>query len=206
MFKLVGNNHACSGVQVHAGSGQDYLLTAGHCNVLADDNGSIGVILDNGDHLQRRIIEEDANSDLLLLEGVPNLHGVEVSKALEPSAHITAFTHRKGMATSKSEGAVIESQRVAAPVSEISSEGDEEACLSKLKQSVVAVDFLGVVTIKFCVLVVDENVTTLPISPGSSGGMVVNENGDLVGIVSMGDGEFSYIVLLKDIQAFIKAY
>jgi S1-C subfamily serine protease len=51
-----------------------------------------------------------------------------------------------------------------------------------------------------------EMVSTAKIVPGSSGGMVVNDQGELVGICSAAGDFFSFFVPLRDIQSFIKKY
>lgn len=56
----------------------------------------------------------------------------------------------------------------------------------------------GGIDINFC------TVTTASIVPGSSGGVLVDPKGDLVGVASITDGYFSYFVRLSDIKTFLK--
>src|SRR5271165_6094213 len=72
VIQLEGNNHACSGTQIKAPSGKDYILTAGHCLALSE-NGIIYAKDDLHQLIPRRVIQEDVNSDLLLIEGLPGL-------------------------------------------------------------------------------------------------------------------------------------
>lgn len=58
----------------------------------------------------------------------------------------------------------------------------------------------------FCAVRGLETATTAEIVPGSSGGAIVNASGDIIGIASMTDGHFGYIVRLLDIQIFIANY
>lgn len=66
-FKLQSAHGSCSGEQVRAPSGKDYILTAAHCRILDDGSGSIQARDEQGRESMHRIIAEDPNSDLLLL-------------------------------------------------------------------------------------------------------------------------------------------
>lgn len=199
--KLIGpKGGSCSGEQVRAPSGIDYILTAAHCKVLAKDNNII-VITEDGHRLQRRIIEEDINSDLLLLEGLPNLEGLKIAKTYHRGQHVRTFTHGRGLDTYKTEGNLIQMSTIDIIIGIMSDELD--CTMPKFRQ--VAVDtFFGRVDV--CALHVEEVVTTAGIVPGSSGGMIVNDRGELVGVASASDGVFGYLVKLTDIQKFIAGY
>ena len=57
-----------------------------------------------------------------------------------------------------------------------------------------------------CLLSTQQFVTTAPIVPGSSGGMAVNDDNELVGIASATGEGFHYFVRLCDIQKFLSGY
>lgn len=201
VVKLVSAKGSCSGEQIKAPSGMLYILTAAHCKVLAVD-GSIKVITEDGRELPRRVIEEDLQSDLLILEGVPNLPGFDIAKRVSAKDHVRTFTHGYGMDTYKTEGVIIQNMRVQIPISAIGSTEDEEKCEEQPKQKAVNAGFFG----KVCAMDVIETATTAMILAGSSGGPVVNDQGDLVGVVSAGDGQIGMLVTLKDILRFTASY
>ncbi len=60
--------------------------------------------------------------------------------------------------------------------------------------------------VKVCAITTTNFTTQMYTIPGSSGGMVVNDAGELVGVVSAGGGGFSYLVRLLDIQSFLASY
>lgn len=199
--KLVSDHGSCSGEQVRATSGVDYILSAGHCSVLKDEAGNIKVITESGKELSRRVIAEDPNSDLLLIEGLPGLKGLPLAKSVTVSQHIRTFTHGGGLDTYKTEGELIQDQKVKILISPIFSEDDREACAKLPKYRIADLGF-----VQACALDVMETVSTASIIPGSSGGMVVDDSGELVGVVSASDGKMGYFVRLSDIRTFVNSY
>lgn len=202
--KLMGNGHMCSGEQVRAPSGVDYILTAAHCGILAN-GGQILTITEDGRSLMRKIVAEDPTSDLLLLEGLPGLHGLSIAKSIVPGEHVRTYTHGSNHDTYRTDGALLELQRVIAPLHIIESEADEVKCNSMAKTHVEEYDMFFI-QLKVCVLDVLESTTSAQIVHGSSGGMVINDSDKLVGVVSAGDGSFGFLVTLVDINHFLRNY
>lgn len=200
VIKLLGSRSMCSGEQIKAPSGQNYILTAAHCKGLAV-NGQISVKTEDGRELSRRIIAEDPHSDLLLLEGIPGMEGIEISKTSKRGDWVRTLTHGNNLDTYKTEGTLIQETLVVVPISIIENERDQDECAS-MDKYFIAQTLFG----DLCVLKAQEVVTTALIVPGSSGGMVVNSSGQLVGVVSAGDGKFGYLVRLIDIQNFTSNY
>lgn len=125
--KLTSAKGSCSGEQVRAPSGVDYILTAGHCRVL-DNGGQITAETEDGKKLSRKIIAEDPDTDLLLLEGLPNMQGLDIAKENTRFDHIKTWTHGLGMATYRTEGEVIQEKRTRIPTSVITTPEEEAAC------------------------------------------------------------------------------
>lgn len=198
-LKLFSDHGSCSGEQVKAPSGQNYILTAAHCLILKDDNNSINVQTADGRVLSRKIIAEDAKSDLLLLEGLPGIDGLNIALSQSQGDSVRTFTHGFGFETYKTEGSIVDFHEALV-------EMGDEACLSGMpKYRTIEIEIFGF-KIPVCIMDTLDSVTTAMIVPGSSGGMVVNSWGNLVGVVSAGDGNFGYLVSLKDIHAFVDNY
>lgn len=205
VVKLVSERGACSGEQIEAPSGTSYVLTAAHCRILADSAGSIRVILEDGTKISRRVIAEDPNSDLLLLEGVPGLSGLKIASNSFQDEHVRTFTHGKARNTYQTEGRLIQNEVVQVILEIISSDEALSRCKSAPKYEVVeAESFSGPVSV--CLLSVRETVTTAFIVPGSSGGAVLDDSGRLLGVVSAGDDKFGFLVRRDDIERFLAGY
>lgn len=200
VVKLEGNGHVCSGEQVQAPSGESYILTAGHCSALADKDGIITAIDDNKDYHKVRVVAEDPKSDLLLLDGISGLEGIKVAKRREMNQHVRTFTHGANRDTYETDGVLLWDEHVMINTGkELASEEDVKACVSQPKFG-LAMSLFGMI----CVLSVTETVTSAYITGGSSGGAVISDSGELVGVVSAGDGKIGLLVTLSDIHDFLR--
>lgn len=196
-----GNGISCTGEQVRAPSGVDYILTAGHCNKAIVD-GKIEVITESGARLMRSVIAEDPTSDLLLVEGLPNLRGLDVAATVMPFERVITLTHGGRKPTYKTEGVIVSGSENVKAVTSLG-ESVEDCKKRGAKYDSIVIEDIGLVA---CVLSVEETVTTATIVPGSSGGPVMNSSGELIGVASMCDGFFGYTVRLLDIRAFLAGY
>ena len=188
----------CTGVQVTAPSGKNYILTAAHCKFMAI-GGAFAVIDERGRSNLRSIIAEDGPSDLLLVEEAPHLPSLPVTDHLRRGDRLRSFTHGAGLPTYETQGVMIDvSQVTVGPVEAVDSKEAEAACAGP-KYSIQPVK-----KDRFCMMQTVQSVTTVLLVPGSSGGPIVNEDGELVGIASSIDPPFSYVVNLGDIIRFLK--
>lgn len=201
--KLVSDRGSCSGQQVTAASGSIYILTAAHCLILARD-GSITALTEDGRRMQRRVIAEDINSDLALLEGVPLMPGLEIADKVSRGDHVRTYTHGSGFPTYKTEGQIIDEKQV--QVLQEITQGELTVKCDMPKNKKLELD-TAFGKFKACIIDTMGIVTDARIVPGSSGGMVVSDSGKLVGVVSAGnDAGFGFLVDLKDIQNFLSNY
>lgn len=194
---------SCSGEQVTAPSGRMYILSAGHCKDLRGAKNSITVETEDGKSLERAIVAEDTKSDLLLLEGLPKMQGLMVADKYTLPQHVRTFTHGAGLPTYETEGVLVGRARQLIMLGFIGStyEGDCRGPKYRIMSLETSYGEMSA-----CVLDVMQMVSTAMVVPGSSGGMVVDDNGQLIGVVSATDGKFSYLVSLQDIQSFVSAY
>lgn len=200
VVKLTGNHHACSGVQFRAPSGTDYILTAGHCAGLAQ-NGSMETTTEDGRTMLRRVVAEDPLSDLLLLEGLPGVKGIEMAEVSRPQDHVRTYTHGHAMPTYRTDGVLIGEGVLDILAFPIDSPEALARCESQPKYRVID-SFFGSV----CVLHLSEMATTAMIVPGSSGGLVISDKNYIAGIVSAGGDGFGYLVTITDIFRFTHNY
>lgn len=193
----------CSGEQIVAPSGHTYILTAAHCKELRGDKNSITVSTEDGTKLERAIIAEDLKSDLLLLEGIPDKGGLSIADSSYQGQHVRTFTHGHGFPTYESQGALVGNSHVHVMLGIIGI--NYMGSCKGAKYKIIDID-AGFMVVQACTLDVEETASTAFIVPGSSGGMIVNDSGELVGVVSAGDGVFGYFVKLSDIQDFLEGY
>lgn len=191
-------------MQVKAPSGAEYILTAGHCESLAS-NGTILASIKGKRPIPRRIIEVDANHDLMLLEALPAVPYVEVAKK-QPGWEtvVTVISHGAGLNRYTATGELVEEKTVDVLDFIIDSPDKAKAC-QKPKYKTVKIN-LWFFEVEACVLHLNYTVTPMPlVVPGSSGAAALYNN-RLVGVVSAGGQGFAFLVPLSAIHAFLANY
>lgn len=76
---LKSEHGACTGFEILAPSGKQYTLTAGHCEVLVNEYGSIEATTEDGNTVFIHVIAKGVTSDTLLLDPVPGLPALQVA-------------------------------------------------------------------------------------------------------------------------------
>jgi len=201
--RLVGENGMCSGEQIVAPSGATYIISAAHCLKIAKD-GVMHIQTEDGAHLQRRVIAEDVNSDLLLIEGLPGVDGLKIAKSSAAGQHVRTYTHGRDMDTYRTDGLLIMDMEVNIPISAINNDADAAKCNLPKNRIYVQDSIFG--PYRYCLLRSVQTLSTAPVLPGSSGGMVLNDADELVGVVSATDSNTSSFVTISDIHVFLSGY
>ncbi len=190
----------CSGEQVIAPSGKSYIMTAGHCGVLMDNQNNIRLKTADGVRHTARLIKADPYNDVLVFTGV-STHGLKIASKIFATEHIFSETRGLGFPTYRTDGNIIMlDSKIDIPLDPIVTDQDQQNCLAKPDQTVENSLFGAV-----CVAHWHETMTTAFVAPGSSGGPMVNKDGELVGIVSISEaGMFSGLVQLNAIQDLLR--
>lgn len=191
IFLLHSNIGTCSGVQVLV-EGKVRMLTAGHCVEVSEDGKTLMAKSESGKDVKISIIKEDPRSDLLILTAADDKF-LDIAKSLDNREHVHSMSHGLAYPTYRTDGSVIDLDK------EIAVTVGYGECPSKPKFF-----FGGGPFGQVCILKVKEVITTAWVVPGSSGGAMLNDKGELVGIISISNGPFSGIVKLLDILRFIR--
>lgn len=192
---LLGNNHSCSGVEVKAPSGKVYTLTAAHCKVLIE-KAHVRARNEQGKEKDLEFIAIDVQHDIMLLEAFDD-RSINVADGIKQYEHVHTISHGRGYPSYRDDGEYIGIMDVQM-MTPISSDEEMMECTNP---SFILMSFDGYA----CVLKISIMKTTLHAVPGSSGGPAVNDKGELIGIVSSADPEFTNLAKLSDIKEFLKA-
>lgn len=178
----------CSAIEVRAPSGHVYTLSAAHCATLAE-NEYINAEAEDGAVKLIKVIRVDKEHDLMILEAFDK-KSINIAKTEKEYEKVHTLTHGAGKPTYRTDGYLLDIEDVEV----LDTHTPIEECQD------LRVSMFGAVCIK------KEHVvySTAQVVGGSSGGAVLNEAGELVGIVSCGDDHFSGFVLLSDIQEDMK--
>ncbi len=199
VVKLSSSKGSCSGTQIITSRGHKFILTAAHCLPIAEA-GFIPVFTEDAGQYVSKIVAEDDESDLLLLEAAPSkIPAIPIAEDVSRFETLTSFTHGRSYATYSTEGIYVGEDIVYF----FSDNPTKLDTCTKKKNHIVKVD-LGFIELEACMVGTVESVTTVRATPGSSGGLVANSRGELVGVVSTGDDMFTNLVTLKDIHRFLK--
>lgn len=190
---------SCTGVQVVAPSGHVYILTASHCKSLLVSN-SMRTTTEGGVTSMSSFIKEDGVSDLMLLSSNIST-GVFIAADNYPHQHVHTLTHGHGFPTYRTDGELLRIDRVQVILFE-ANESNMSECSNMPKLELIGAPGLGM----YCIMSTYQMMTTAAITPGSSGGPILDASGSLVGIASATNGNFSAFVTLKDIQNFLSDY
>lgn len=201
---LYGAGGSCTGVQVKLReSKKAFVLTAAHCLPLVEE-GKINAKTESGEILSLKVLEEDTQADLLLLEGSDQLSTVILATDAELHDRVHTVTHGAGAPAYRTDGELLDEVE-GGFIHAISTSGASlpSECTSMPKYKLIVDPQSGST---YCVLNVYSAAATAQAIPGSSGGPLLNEAGELVGIVSYGNPNiptFSYYVTQHDIEQFL---
>lgn len=203
-LSTVKGEFVCSGEQIKAPSKKNYILSAAHCRVGVSKSGEILVTTEDGKTMKRKFIAEDPTSDLMLLEGIPDMEGFKIAKNWKRGQAVKTFTHGGNYDTYRTDGSIIQLALVEWPLFPIMSQEDADKCsMPKYKIKDYEMFFAA---IPACFISMQEFVSTAHISPGSSGGALLNDKDELIGVASATNQDYHYFVSLTDIQKFLASY
>jgi secreted trypsin-like serine protease len=200
VLQLKSHKDACTGVQVKAPSGNVYTLTAAHCKIILDDDSSVMSTDERGNEKRIYMLDIDEGKDLMLMTS-PNAKSIDIANKTYKHEHIHTMTHGHMHASYRTDGELLEEQKLTVPENINFSDADTKECNAKQWHESVDSGFVS-----YCVRDFYEMMTSAQVYPGSSGGPILDDQGKLVGIVSISEEGtiYSGSVTLKQIQSFLK--
>lgn len=192
---------SCSGEEIQTPSGKTMTLTAGHCKALLINN-QMTAEMEDGKEYTLTLIAIDDKSDLMLLAGVPG-KVLKIAKSYEDKhQHVHTMTHGHGMPSYRTDGELLKETDNQVLAFLINSNEDAVTCEKIPGSTIEMVSFLQL----GCLTTWHSMMTTARIIPGSSGGPLLNDKEELIGVASVSEPTtgFSGMVTLEDIHAFLK--
>jgi hypothetical protein len=202
---LKGKHGQCTGVQVRAASGLVYTLTAAHCEAILED-GQAESTLENGATKTVIEIEVDRTADLMLMTAVSSDY-LPVAGDVHRYDHVHTMTHGNGLPTYRTDGTALKDDDILIMLFPINTVEDLEKCQENPTQEMSPItpqQILGG-EIPVCLKRLHSMVATAQVIPGSSGGPLLNEENQIIGIASASapGSPISFFVTLEDIHKFL---
>lgn len=199
----IGNSGG-TGVYINLPSGNKAILTNAHVCEVKNDKNIVWVKDSKNRAIPRKIIEISKISDLCLVEGLPNHRGLFLGSSVQLGQNISIIGHPRLWPKAMTSGEVFAKQFVQV-LDHIIIDPVNDKCDLPKNRKIHEDGFFG--PIDFCIEYIESLMTTAQILPGNSGSPVVNDYGQLVGLVYAGNElGWAIIIQLKDIKEFIKPY
>lgn len=195
VLQLEGPGGACTGIQVRVPSGATYTLTAAHCKAILDEESSAIATTEDGTKKQVFMVDIDEAKDLMLMTSATG-KSIEVASKMPRHAHVHTLTHGHRHATYRTDGELLE-------MTEVKVIKETPECFI----SIILAQMAGTTPPAECIKTYEEMFMTAIVYPGSSGGPVLNDQGELIGIVSVTESGtiYSGMVPLDQIREFISS-
>lgn len=184
--------------EIKAASGRVYTVTNAHVCGLANSRGQI--LIEEKEHSGRyipiQILEVYQDHDLCILNGLADYDGLSLGSETEINDSVYAIGYPVGEALNYAEGRVKDFTTIIMPHEGITCEGIHTHMMSD--------DFIG----SICVDEFHTISTDLVIYPGNSGSALVNNYGNVVGVIfaSSNRTHWGHAVPLSELVNLLKAY
>lgn len=196
-----------TGFSVVAPSGKTYTLTNGHVCGLASNETLHALVPGTDRAYTLRVLEVSKDTDLCLLEPVPNYAGVALANSAAIGELFDVVGHPLLMPLSISKGTLTAYETITLVVSV---NGNADNCIGPgytwSDASGTSLTSYGIFSV--CKRTVEAVYTTAVIYPGNSGSPAVNFWGNVVGVVFAGDNRsnYGYLIPLRDVYKFLSIY
>lgn len=187
-----------TGFALQMPSGEVLTLTNAHVCAL-EDSGPIYANYGRNKRFVMTVFEKSNNTDLCLLNGIPNMEGLKVADSVKIGQELAVVGHPKLMPLAISRGSLLGYQKVVVLTS-------MEPCKEEIGMYKNVDTMFGT----FCVEEFDAGLTTIVTLGGNSGSPSVDFFGNVTGVLFAGHGpetaNWGILVPLDQVKEFIKEY
>lgn len=191
-----------TGFHVIAPSGRPYIVTNRH---VCENSTDGTVVIDTGTYkIRKKILYEDSLHDLCLIQNVyPN--GLYLAHGVAQGQIVSAIGHPKGFDITMTSGEVVGYDPISINT-RIQNVDQENKCKKWKNNTVNMVNDDSGQTVEVCTTTEAGLITTATIHPGSSGSPVVDNDGNVIGVMFCTDSDDNWgrAVPLQYLKAFLK--
>lgn len=189
-----------TGFLVKGNSGKTYILTNAHVCELSEKTKLF--THEEGRPVARRIIEVSEVADLCLLEADPSSEGLDLATDVQPQQFVKIIGHPLLKPVTIEEGRISFKEQVDVLGFVIENDEQREACAGPTKR-IEKVNFFFF-QIDACIISQMAYMVNAVSYPGNSGSPVVDERGDVVGVLFASNNKnWSFVVPLEEVKAFL---
>lgn len=183
-----------------------YLVTNAHVCKAVKEEGSVDVMLEDGTMLKRPIVEISEKEDLCIIAAPNNVPALSMGSGYDAGDMVYVLGHPGLQPLTFSKGEITHEGPVTIGLYAIGDEEDEKRCVG-INERIIEVDIIFG-TIRVCVKEYQSIHTTVEIFPGNSGSPLVNDRGEVIGVMFAGSSESHWgsAVTLEALKDLINKY
>lgn len=193
-----------TGFLVKNDNGREYIITNRHvCRGTIQSDGSVKVKTDEK-VIKRKVIEISTESDLCIIESGFDQKALKMADEYELESEAYVMGHPYLNPLTFVHGELIADVTIGLIDHPMTAEDNECSGEGQHAEKINMLFF----TVEVCIQDYKSISTTIPTFPGNSGSPMVNEKGEVIGVIFAGDtsSNWGYAVPLDQLKAFINKY